>query len=80
MPIYTYRCSQCGYVDEIIKDVKKRDKRFLCEQDQCTGVMQRDIDAPSFQLKGGGWYKDGYNKKKQKPKLNREPKEVKKDV
>jgi predicted nucleic acid-binding Zn ribbon protein len=48
--------------------VKKRDKKFLCEQEGCTGVMERDIDMPSFQLKGGGWYKDGYSKKKQKKK------------
>ncbi len=68
MPIYTYRCNMCGYSDEIIIDVDKRDKKFPCEQGGCTGVMERDIDAPSFQLKGNGWAKDGYSNKKQKPK------------
>ena len=29
--------------------------------------MERGVDAPSFQLKGDGWAKDGYGKK-QKPK------------
>jgi len=48
--------------------VEKRDKKFPCEQEGCTGVMERNIDMPSFQLKGGGWYKDGYSKKKQKEK------------
>jgi len=68
MPLYTYRCSQCSFSDEFMIPVKKRDKKFLCEQEGCTGVMERDIDMPSFQLKGGGWYKDGYSKKKQKKK------------
>ena len=74
MPLYTYRCTQCGYTDEFIIDVKKRNKKFLCEQDQCTGVLERGLDAPSFQLKGDGWAKDGYGKK-QKPKPKEEKKE-----
>ena len=57
MPIYTYRCSLCGISDDYIKEIKDRDNKFLCEQDDCSGVMIRDIDAPSFQLKGDGWYK-----------------------
>tara|TARA_B110000438_G_scaffold303304_1_gene364198 strand:- start:1562 stop:1777 length:216 start_codon:yes stop_codon:yes gene_type:complete len=68
MPLYTYKCNQCEFSDEVMIPVKKRDKKFPCEQEGCTGVMERDIDMPSFQLKGGGWYKDGYSKKKQKKK------------
>jgi len=71
MPLYTYKCNQCSFSDEVMISVKKRDKTLFCEQKGCTGVMERDIDIPSFQLKGGGWAKDGYGKKKQK--------EVKKD-
>ena len=63
MPLYTYKCNQCNFSDEVMIPVKKRDKTFPCEQEGCTGVMERDIDIPSFQLKGGGWYKDGYSKK-----------------
>ena len=66
MPIYTYRCTQCGIVDEFIMSVKKRDKKFPCEQEGCTGVMERDIDISAFRLKGGGWAKDGYSKKQKK--------------
>ena len=68
MPIYTYRCSLCDISDDYMKEIKDRDKKFLCEQDGCSGIMIRDIDAPSFQLKGDGWYKDGYSKKQQKSK------------
>ena len=68
MPLYTYNCTQCKFSDEFMLSVEKRDKKFPCEQEGCTGVMERNIDMPSFQLKGGGWYKDGYSKKKQKKK------------
>ena len=57
-----------------LRETKKRNKKFLCEQDQCTGVLERGLDAPSFQLKGDGWAKDGYGKK-QKPKPKEEKKE-----
>jgi len=68
MPIYTYRCTQCGIVDEYLMLVKKRDKKFPCEQEGCTGVMERDIDISAFRLKGDGWAKDGYSKKPKKEK------------
>ena len=66
MPLYSYKCSFCGVVDEYIVDTKKRNKTFPCEQDGCTGIMIRELDAPSIHLKGGGWAKDGYSKKPSK--------------
>ncbi len=71
MPIYTYRCNMCSYSDEVVIPVKKRDKKFPCEQEGCTGVMERDIDMPSFQLKGGGWAKDGYGNRQKKKEENK---------
>lgn len=68
MPLYSYRCSLCGFVDDVLIDTKKRDKKFPCEQERCTGIMIRELDAPSFHLKGGGWFKDGYGSNKPKPK------------
>ena len=68
MPIYSFRCSLCGFVDDVIAPTEKRDKKFPCDQEGCTGVMERVFDAPSFHLKGGGWFKDGYEKKNPKPK------------
>ena len=44
--------------------VKKRDKKFPCSQEGCTGVMERDVDIPSFHLKGNGWYKQVKEEKK----------------
>ena len=66
MPIYTYRCTLCGYSDEIIQGIGKRNKPMPCVQEGCSGVMIRVLDIFSFQLKGGGWAKDGYGKKQKK--------------
>ena len=66
MPLYSYRCNLCGFNDDVLIDTKKRDNKFPCEQEGCTGIMIRELDAPSFHLKGGGWYKDGYNKTNKK--------------
>ena len=63
MPLYSYKCILCGFVDDMLIDTKKRDKKFPCEQEGCTGIMIRELDAPSFHLKGQCWAKDGYGKK-----------------
>ena len=68
MPIYSYRCNLCGFDDDVIVSTEKRDNKFPCEQEGCSGIMIRELDAPSFHLKGDGWYKDGYGSKKPKPK------------
>tara|TARA_Y100000310_G_C20676257_1_gene813250 strand:+ start:2327 stop:2551 length:225 start_codon:yes stop_codon:yes gene_type:complete len=74
MPLYSYKCSFCGVVDEYIIDIEKRNKTFPCEQEVCTGLMIRELEAPSFQLKGVGWYKDGYSKPAPKSKSKEEKK------
>ena len=66
MPLYTYQCYECMNVQEVMRSVKDRDKSVAC--DRCMVASERIIDLSGFQLKGGGWYKDGYNKKKQKSK------------
>ena len=49
-----------------MRSVKKRDKLYPCEH--CLCACDRIIDLAAFQLKGSGWYKDGYSKKQQKSK------------
>ena len=75
MPLYSYHCVKCNEVYENMRSIKQRDVKLVCPE--CNTRCGRIMDTNSFQLKGDGWYKDGYNKKKPKPKLNREPKEVK---
>ena len=74
MPLYTYQCYECGKVQEVMRPVKTRDKSIAC--DHCMCASERIIDLAAFQLRGGGWFKDGYSKKP-KPKPKKE--EVKKE-
>ena len=73
MPLYTYQCYECMNVQEVMRSVKDRDKSIAC--DRCMVSSERIIDLAAFQLRGGGWYKDGYSKKpKPKPKPKKEEK------
>ena len=76
MPLYTYQCYECGKVQEEMRSVKDRDKSIACNHCMC--ASDRIIDLAAFQLKGGGWAKDGYGKKP-KPKEKKEKKEEKKE-
>ena len=58
MPIYEYRCDECGAVVEKIQSFSAPPPDSC---DACGGgPMQKLISQSSFVLKGGGWYKDGY--------------------
>lgn len=58
MPIYEYRCSECGHTFERLQQISESDP------DQCpecgSSEVGRLISQSSFQLKGGGWFADGY--------------------
>lgn len=58
MPIYDYKCSKCDYEFELIQKfsddpVKKCPKCFK-------NSVSKMISAPSFRLKGGGWYETDF--------------------
>ncbi len=61
MPIYEYHCLDCGKDHEIIQKINDRPLR-KCPT--CGGKMKKDISLSGFQLKGSGWYKDGYSSPK----------------
>ena len=54
MPIYAYRCSQCGHAKDVLK--KMSDAQLTtcpaCHQE----TFSKQITAAGFQLKGSGWY------------------------
>ena len=72
MPIYEYKCLKCGHIFEkmgkvnepapkCVLAVETSHKKLL---ERCDGETKRLVSKSSFQLKGEGWYKDGYSKKK----------------
>ena len=73
MPIYEYRCSDCGQVfEEWQKDFK--DREMVCPV--CGGASERLISSTSFVLKGSGWYVTDYcNKHTSPPSSNGDTKE-----
>jgi len=64
MPVYEYRCDQCGQVFEAIQ---KFSDAPLTECRSCGGPVQKLISQAGFALKGGGWYQQGYSSGEAKP-------------
>ena len=59
MPLYEYRCHKCGKTFEVLQ---KFSDKPLRKHPDCGGSVERLVSASSFQLKGGGWYAEGYSK------------------
>jgi putative FmdB family regulatory protein len=57
MPMYEYRCTQCGDVFEVIQ---KFSDAPLAVHEKCGGAVERLISAPGLQFKGSGWYITDY--------------------
>lgn len=57
MPIYEYRCTECGHEMETLQAMSARPLRKCPE---CKGKLQRVQSAPAFQFKGSGWYVTDY--------------------
>jgi len=58
MPIYEYECQSCQGVIEIWQGLAD-DPVDVCPS--CDGMLKKIISKSSFQLKGGGWFADGYS-------------------
>ena len=59
MPLYEYQCSKC---DKIFEVIEKFADTPLTVHEGCGGKVGRLLSAPSFQLKGSGWYATDYPK------------------
>jgi putative FmdB family regulatory protein len=59
MPTYEYRCQGCAHEMEAWQSIKDPALTQCpsCQQNK----LERLISASTFQLKGGGWYKDLYS-------------------
>jgi putative FmdB family regulatory protein len=59
MPIYTYKCRKCSHDFEIMQKMSEGNP----ECPKCRGETRKQLGAPAFKLKGGGWADQGYQKK-----------------
>ena len=81
MPIYEYKCDACGHEFEEMLHFSEREVPLntpcpnrIFDRNQepqcfdCDGKVQLKMSLGSFHLKGAGWAKEGYGKKKQETK------------
>ena len=64
MPIYEYTCSHCGHQLEAIQKISD-DPLLLCPNCDKNG-LKKQVTAPSFRLKGSGWYETDFKTGKKK--------------
>ncbi len=70
MPIYEYKCQQCGDF-EVTQKIKDKP---LTRCPTCKGKVKKLISNTSFQLKGTGWYITDYARKEKAPKEEKKEK------
>ena len=58
MPIYEYRCDNCGHELEAIQSLSEAPLKHCPECDSDNQVKK--ISAAGFRLKGGGWYETDF--------------------
>ena len=64
MPIYEYKCLDCG--EHLEKMQKVSDETLkICEK--CGGKLEKQWSRSGFQFKGEGWYVSEYGKKSHPP-------------
>ncbi len=60
MPIYEYKCLDCGSQFEKMQKVSDS-PLSVCEK--CNGKLEKQWSLSGFQFKGDGWYVSEYGKK-----------------
>ena len=64
MPIYEYSCRACGHQFE---EWQKITDKPIRKCPKCAArKVEKLVSVTSFQLKGGGWYADGYGSSRSK--------------
>ena len=58
MPIYEYKCLKCGHQFEVIQRFSDNPVEICpnCKNNK----VEKLVSAPSFRLKGGGWYETDF--------------------
>ena len=60
MPIYEYRCGQCGHQLETIQKISD-DPLEVCPACEEPALVKK-VSVAGFRLKGGGWYETDFKK------------------
>ena len=78
MPIYEYKCQNCGHYFEILQRISEEP---LSTCPECKkNALKKLVSAPNFRLKGEGWYETDFKKDNQKNLAgNKEEKQSGKD-
>lgn len=64
MPIYEYRCEECGHQFDALQKISEDP---LTECPAChQPALKKLVSAPNFRLKGGGWYETDFKTDKDK--------------
>lgn len=58
MPIYEYRCNDCGHEFEALQKMSDAPLKD-CPSCQAESLVKK-ISAAGFRLKGGGWYETDF--------------------
>ena len=65
MPIYEYRCSDCGFQNEYLQKASEP-PMVICPS--CgRETLRKLLSSAGFQLKGSGWYATDFKNKGGKP-------------
>jgi putative FmdB family regulatory protein len=64
MPIYEYRCGDCGHTLDALQKLSDDPLKDCPECEQPS--LKRLMSAPAFRLKGGGWYETDFKSDKEK--------------
>jgi putative FmdB family regulatory protein len=60
MPLYEYKCANCGKKFEVIQ--KFSDEPLTLHEECGSGPVERLISVSALQFKGSGWYVNDYAK------------------
>ncbi len=69
MPIYEYRCDECGASFEVMQKMSD-DPRTECEK--CGGALRKVLHPVAIHFKGSGFYTTDYGKGSGRPAGGRE--------
>lgn len=64
MPIYEYKCDECGAIFENFQKITDKDLD-ICQSCKKSGIKKL-ISSSGFRLKGSGWYETDFKGKKAK--------------